>query len=594
MPIFFRLSFIIVFVLLVLIAFSLTNYINLSREKESSAVTTVEQTNIQALDKIDSYLQDISNITKIPLTYKLTDETYMKLINQFNLTGEKSLSFQQMNEHMFEEIMAYKPDINSCFVFNSIGQGDYKVKNAIYSLKNPSEEIWFQEAFEQFGKPVIVDTYELPYVADRKSPLYVFGIVRGIVRIESGTVVGVLLVNTEVDYFREITDHMNITDNHRILITSGENTIFDTIQTSIGQKVDEAISKIEWDQSERIKIVEIDGQKMIATSVLSEYSNWRLTSLIPLEELLQDLKDTQRRILIFTISLILLTLGLLFGVSLRIVKPIKRLEAIMRMAENGKFDIQVQVQGKDEIGSLSKSFNAMINRINSLVNEVYIEKINQSQFELQMLQAQINPHFLYNTLESISMMAIINDDEMTSDMAANLGAILRYGISNYNQEVSLSEEIQNLQKYIALQEVRFKLLYTIKITIDPNLYSVRMIKLILQPIVENAVYHGMSNRRSGGEINITASVIGKDGLEFRIADNGGGMSEEQVQKLNEYIQGQNELYSSIGLRNVNKRIKLKYGEEYGVIINSEIGKGTIVFVTIRNDLTAPKKEGDSI
>lgn len=594
MPIFFRLSFIIIFVLLVLIVFSLFNYINLSREKEASAVTTVKQANIQALDKIDSYLQDISNITKIPLTYKLTDETYMKLINQFNLSGERSIAFQQMNEHMFEEIMAYKPDINSCFVYNLAGQGDYKVKDAIYALKNPGKEPWFQDAVEEFGKPVIVDTYELPYAADYKTPLFVFGIARGIVRNESGTVVGVLLVNTKVDYFRDITDHMNITDHQRILITSGDKTIFDTSEGNIGEKVDESISSIDWDQSERIKIVHIDGEKMLATSVLSEYSGWRLTSLVPLNELMSGLKEAQRQILIFTISFIFLTIGLLFGVSLSIVRPIKRLEAIMRLAENGKFDIQVQVQGRDEIGSLSKSFNAMINHINRLVNEVYIEKINQSQFELQMLQMQINPHLLYNTLESISMMAIINDDDTTSDMAANLGAILRYGISDYNKEVSLSEEIQNLQKYIALQEVRFKSLYTIKIEVDPNLFSLRMIKLILQPIVENAVYHGMSHKRGGGEIIITAYPVGKDTVEFQITDNGEGMTEEQVQKLNEYIQGKNELYKSIGLRNVNKRIKLKYGKEYGVIFTSEKGKGTVVYVTIRKDLFAPKKEGNSI
>lgn len=582
-PIFFRLSFIIVFVIVVLLIFSYSNYTNFTREKEYSAVVTVEQANSQALDIIDNYLTDISNITKIPLTYQAADDNYMAELKQFNQDGKSKLSFQKMNEQMFEEIMAYKPSIDSCYIFNLDGIGDYKVRTPIYGIMNPVEEQWFKESIRQFGNPVIVDTYELPFIADNKGPIFAFGIARGIVRIESGAVIGVLLVNVKTDYMRDVLDNVKITDNHRVLIINNDKTIYDTLEHNIGEITDDKISGINWNSNKKLNIVNLDGEKMLVASEISEYSGWRIISLVPLGELLSDLQKRQGGILAFTITLIIITLILLFAIIIRIIKPIKRLEAIMILAENGKFDIRVQNVGKDEIGSLSRSFNAMITKINNLINEVYIEKINQSQLELQMLQAQINPHFLYNTLESISMMAIINNDETTSDMAANLGAILRYGISNYNEEVSLGDEILNLEKYIELQEIRFSSIYTIRIDIEPALYSVRMIKLILQPIVENAVYHGMSQTRSGGEIMISAARIHKRILEFQIADNGVGMEEELLRNLNEYIQGENELFSSIGLRNVNKRIKLRYGNEYGVTITSQLGKGTIVYASIPFD-----------
>jgi len=198
-----------------------------------------------------------------------------------------------------------------------------------------------------------------------------------------------------------------------------------------------------------------------------------------------------------------------------------------------------------------------------------VEQKRQSKLELQMLQSQINPHFIYNTLESISMMATIHDDDTTSEMASNLGSILRYGINKTKEEVTVKEEIDNLEKYIYLQDIRFHSVYRIVIQVDPELYSVDIVKLILQPIVENAIYHGMKDIRSGGEILVRGYQTDKKTMIFEVEDNGSGMSAELTRDLNDYINDRNNLFHSIGLRNVNKRIKIKYGEEYGLTILSE-------------------------
>jgi two-component system sensor histidine kinase YesM len=196
-----------------------------------------------------------------------------------------------------------------------------------------------------------------------------------------------------------------------------------------------------------------------------------------------------------------------------------------------------------------------------------------------MLQSQINPHFIYNTLESISMMATINDDDTTSDMASALGSILRYGISNYNAEVLVKDEIDNLEQYILLQDIRFNSMYTISIKMDSDIQSLRIIKLILQPIVENAIYHGMKNVRSNGKIEVIGNNE-REILNFYVVDNGKGMDTKQTKLLNEYINDQNNCFKSIGLRNVNKRIKLRYGNDYGLFISSNPESGTKVHIKV--------------
>lgn len=556
------------------------NFMFFTNEKKNDIYSAVNQTNHQAISKIDDYLIDIANITKIPLTYKQKDKSYLRYLSDFNKKGNITRDFQFMNEQMFEEIFAYKSNIEACYVYNLNGIGDYKVRTPVYNILSPVNQPMFQDSIDMFGKPIILDTYELPFVSHEKDPVYVFGISRGIVSFVESKVVGIIVVVTRTEYFQEISEDMKNSDNHRIIILHNDYVIYDTQKENIATTVSNDIMKINWNSPKDEKTITIEGREYMSSSVLSDYSGWRIISLIPQEEMFNDLANMQKITLLIITLLIIISLLLGFVVSFQIVHPLKKLATLMKLAENGDFDIKVKVNSKDEIGTLAQAFNSMISKINSLIREVYIEQIRQSELELQMLQSQINPHFIYNTLESISMMATIHNDESTSEMAYNLGSILRYGINNTKEEVTVKEELDNLEKYIYLQEIRFHSAYTITINVSPELYHIKIIKLILQPIVENAIYHGMKDIRSEGKITVDGYKTGSKLLIFEIEDNGKGMTESLTKDLNDYINDKNSLFSSIGLRNVNKRIKIKYGDEYGLEIQSQTNISTKVVVRL--------------
>jgi two-component system sensor histidine kinase YesM len=251
----------------------------------------------------------------------------------------------------------------------------------------------------------------------------------------------------------------------------------------------------------------------------------------------------------------------------------------MKLVEKGDFEVKIKINSRNEVGQLARTFNNMARRVKRLINEVYVDKIKQKDLELQMLQNQINPHFLYNTLETIHMVAEINNDSEASQMSRSLGRILRYGISKGNEIVTVKQELDHLNDYILLQKVRFSRLYEIIVNVDENIYENRIIKIILQPLVENAIYHGLASKSHGGRIEILG-YSRDDCIIFEVSDNGSGMDDKQVTTINNYLNGLDSSLNSIGLINIHKRIQLYYGSEYGIEVRSTLGVGTSVIVIL--------------
>lgn len=267
-------------------------------------------------------------------------------------------------------------------------------------------------------------------------------------------------------------------------------------------------------------------------------------------------------------------------------RPIRKLAGQMEKVQNGNLSARVEVKTRDEIGHLGDSFNVMTSRIRSLVERIVVEQEEKRHYELNALRAQINPHFLYNTLDSIIWMAECDRNEEVIEMTSALSKMLRASISHQKSGVTLGQELQNVLNYLKIQKTRYSNKLDYAIHVDRSLYSRKAAHLVLQPLVENAIYHGIKTKEGGGRITISAHEEGSDPRELiiQVADTGVGMSQDEIQRI---LSKDGKDPYSIGVVNVNKRIALIYGEAYGLSIQSEIGVGTTVSIRM------PSQDNDS-
>jgi two-component system sensor histidine kinase YesM len=269
-------------------------------------------------------------------------------------------------------------------------------------------------------------------------------------------------------------------------------------------------------------------------------------------------------------------------ISYRLTHPIRKLKNCMREVEEGNLDLRAEVSSHDEIADLSESFNSMVQRIKELIELTVKEQELAKKMEFKALQAQINPHFLYNSLESILWMAEAGNKEDIITMTKSLSSFFRIILSKGDEKITLRDELSHITSYLVIQKLRYRDILSYEIDVPEELMEYRIIKIVLQPLVENALYHGIKNTRLMGKVRIQGREL-EDQIVLIVDDNGVGMSEEKLAELQQLFTSEYHLgtsSSSYGLRNVNQRLKLEYGDNYRLRITSVLGKGTRVIIKI--------------
>jgi two-component system sensor histidine kinase YesM len=332
-------------------------------------------------------------------------------------------------------------------------------------------------------------------------------------------------------------------------------------------------------QGSGIEYVSLDGSQHAAAYYTEPTSGWRLVRLIPKELFLEENAAVREIALLGTgIALaVCLAIGSLF--TAKIVRPIRRLSALMTEVEGENLDVTASVRGNDEIAVLGDSFNRMTARIRTLLQEVYFGTIKRREAELKALQAQVHPHFLYNSLDAIYWMARTEGATDTSELVRALSLVFRLSLNHGEEFTTVGSEIELLRNYMRLQQARYEDTLRFTIDCDPTLMPCKVVKLVLQPLVENAIQHGLEER--GGEGTVTVSVAEEEGrLVYRVVDDGVGTDEAEIRSLlNQEATVQNDVSArGFGLRNVQERIALHFGPEYGIEFSSTPGHGTTVRV----------------
>ena len=295
--------------------------------------------------------------------------------------------------------------------------------------------------------------------------------------------------------------------------------------------------------------------------------------------------DVDQAIRTVTVSFVLILAAALLisrKIMLRITKPIESLCEATRIAGQGDFAVRAKGGNDDEMAILSTSFNQMVEQIGNLVEGIKVEQLNLKATELKLLQAQINPHFLYNTLDTIIWLAEAGEKEQVVNMVSSLSDFFRTTLSKGQDFITVQEEELHIRSYLQIQQFRYQDILEYEIKIPEELYQYKILKMTLQPLVENALYHGIKNKRRLGHIRISGQIVG-DCLAFEVYDDGSGIDPEKLIRLKKVLDGEieeKENPSGFGLYNVQQRIRLNYGQGYGLQLESEYGEWTRVYVRI--------------
>ena len=397
---------------------------------------------------------------------------------------------------------------------------------------------------------------------------------------------GVLLVDMNFGGIEQICKNVDLGESGYLYLIDGDGEIIyhprqQLIYASLLRENNRAAAGYE----DGIHREKFGGETRQVTVKTVGYTGWKLVGVVPAE----SLASNHIQLRLFGIFVVLFFIFFLvfvnLGVSERIAVPIKALEQSVKELEAGSETVDIAIGGPYEVQHLGNSIRSMVSTMRQLMDDIIRQEESKRKSELDVLQSQINPHFLYNTLDSIVWMIENNRYDDAIVMVTSLARLFRISLSRGRTLITVGEELEHARHYMTIQKMRFKNKFTSEIRADGEALGCETVKLVVQPIVENAIYHGMEYADGDGEILVWAHIEGED-LYIDVTDNGPGMRQEQVDRLLRAAPSRGG--SGIGLRNVHQRIQLTYGEPYGLEIESEPDEGT----TIRIHLPVRRPGGD--
>ena len=441
------------------------------------------------------------------------------------------------------------------------------------------KQAWYQAAVDAGGRAVFSSSHVQNLVRHRY--FWVVSLSKLLIDIHRGIPVAVLLIDLNYRLIEDLCTNVSLGKRGYVFIVdSAGNLVFHPRQQVVysGLKREHVEEVLSSNMSE-FEVNDHEGLKLYSIVALQK-AGWKVIGVSYPEELGVDRRSLGRVYTAWGILFLSLTILFSFIISLQIARPIKLLRNTIKVVEQGNFDIQAKIERSDEIGELGKDFNIMVQKIKELLQLIIEEQQNKRKSELKALQAQINPHFLYNTLDSVIWMAEDRQHQQVIEMAAALAKLFRISISGGREIISIGEEVEHVRQYLIIQKMRYKDRLDYEICVPEDLFPYRTVKIILQPLVENAIYHGIKNSPSPGKIIIDGSIC-YNGIELKVKDNGVGMSAEVLARIMEDTQGERAFVRrGVGVRNVDERIKLYFGKNYGIQFFSSEGEGTEVRIRL--------------
>ena len=558
---YFTVTAIIAIALISLIIFQrFTNSLNATIIEENSGIVG------QLGESVDSYLRN---------AMKVSDSIYYNVIKNTDISNDdikKGMNLIYVNnDNMIDDIALIS------------GKGELIESMPALRLKDNSnvlEKDFFKKSMAEseyinFSMPHIRDLFD----RNENSYSWVISLSRAVEVTDEGKATqALLLINLNYRYFEETFSNVNLGNGGYVYLTNDRgDIIWHPKQNEIYSGRFNEDNKYAATLKDGITVENLSGKNLTLNVRTIGYTGWKLVGVTPSAALGVD-GIKFRFFVLFVADLFLFLLAMINAfISDKISNPIKRLDGSVREIESGNLDVEIVPSGSYEVEHLGKSIKNMLGRIKVLMSDLVAEHNAKRKSEFDTLQSQINPHFLYNTLDIIVWMIENENSDKAVNIVTALAKFFRISLSKGKNIITIKDEVEHVRNYLMIQNMRFKNRFEYSIDVDEKVLSYSSLKLMLQPLVENAIYHGMEFMDGDGEIDVKVFKE-DDSLYFTITDNGLGMSEDMVETLLSKDFVSSKKGSGIGVKNVNERIKLYFGSEYGLKVESEPDEGTKITI----------------
>ncbi|WP_195263731.1 sensor histidine kinase [Clostridium sp. 1001275B_160808_H3] len=535
---------------------------------------------------IDNHIKSVENI----LMYISNSEDVINFLKESE--EDSSSSEISILEDRIKKSLKVYTDVNS-EIFGLLIVNNYNkyISNELEKKTRDSliKETWYTGAINESGKVYFFSNPIGRNLRSYKSYSAedIISISKAVIDKETNKPIGVVMADINLKKFDDI-----IRDNYIgekgffYLLDNNNNIVYSPVNSIIYR-----INSNNFDNKSDSFIHSINNETFKIMYTTSEVTGWKSIGVFSFEDITKDITVMERFTLIIAIatSFLAVFFSLLFTNS--IVTPIRELRTLMKGVESGDLDLKFEeYKYSNEFGELGHSFNHMVSEIKKLINMVYKEQRSKRKAEMETLQAQIKPHFLYNTLDTIAWMAEDYNAKDIVELVAALTKVFRIGLNKGKEVIKLRDEIEHINSYLIIQKYRYEDKLSYEINFHNEILDTLILKLITQPIVENAIYHGIKEKRGRGKIYINFRKVA-DEIIITVEDNGAGITEEKLLNINSMLETSNsfcidsESGSGYGISNVNTRIKLSYGQNYGLHYYSELGEWTKVEIRLpfKND-----------
>ncbi|QNK60261.1 sensor histidine kinase [Paenibacillus sp. PAMC21692] len=523
-------------------------------------------------------------------------DNYIRQIDRLSMTfyldGIDGLTENKDPMHVYTEKIAVDKALRNMMLiipFQDI-EGIYWIrdKEVQYSQYGSGQQVnhddfaadgWFDRVIAADGGGVIIPPYR-PLTGNNEKGDYIFSYARSIVNVSTRNPHGILLIDVSMEFLHELLTETRMPSSPNLFIVdqNGE-IIYHEDEDQMNQPFEPQLA------GPYGRFVDyIHGEETMVQFVRSDTTGWSVVNTVPVKQLSDELRLMRNLLWTFTVVAVLLALSLSSVLTRWIIEPLKRMKRSMLRVELGDYDVRVQVKAQDEIGQLGRSFNMMVEQIHSLVNRELAMRIYKQQAEFKLLRSQVNPHFLFNTLESINMKAELNEDYEVADMVTKLGKLFRLSLQQNEELTSVSRELEYTRVYMQLQQIRFPKMEFV-IDFPEELLDAFTLPWMLQPLVENAIIHAIAPLGGVGKV----TVLGRQEagqLVIEVLDTGEGISERRLAEIRELLydgtqENSHEREQHIGLQNVHRRIQAYWGKEYGLDIRKGDSGGTVVTLKMK-------------